>query len=145
MKIKSLLLAAFAVFTTSAFAAPESITTNYLVGVIPAATRTNLAAPFPLDVDQQKDVSVQVDIKAATAVISNLVYYFAPSSDGVTYDTNNLLTWTAVAQGGVGGTNTFVTNLVVNGHYRLFLVGASNGHPTTAITNVMQYNKKKEF
>lgn len=113
-----------------------------LVSVIPAATRTNLATPLLIDCGKQSAVAIQVDIKAATVASSNLVYYFAPSVDRLTYDTNYLFTFTATPQGGLWGTNTYTTNFTVNGYRGLYLVGVSNGHPTVAVTNVLKYGIK---
>jgi hypothetical protein len=106
-----------------------------LPSVIPAANDpTNFATPVVLDLKKVDVTTIYFTLSSPTATTNRLVTFTgAWSGDGVTYDTNNTVTLTALA-GGVTPTAT-CTNILTRNGRRYFEILSESGQAGTIITN----------
>lgn len=108
--------------------------------VVTNATTWTPVSRVSLDVSKQNSTGLQITQWAASATTTNLVYTFARSVDGQSYETTPSITLTYA----LNGTNilTYVTNLTSLGGGYLKLVSIQNTDASVVATNSMVYATK---
>ncbi len=137
-----IILAAFlAVITADAQQIYNAVTLSGIPATLPSATGTNLATPPTIILGGQQNVAIQVSGTTATNGASPVQYYFQPSVDGLTWDSNRIYSITTSIPANIVN-NTTVSNLNVGGwgFLRLYLV--SNNAAATWTNNGVKYGLK---